>query len=159
MIDTTLASENFLHFRENLLERTLELFMTMVDKIRDEKRQYDINREAKKASALSSSKMDQYGQLTGEEILLSDESRMIGQAKFAHYPLCKSFEKQIKIIKDQGRKQVSGITNENKRPVALTNKDELVKGRFDEIRELFDEINLDDFIYYFKGKTDRKKIR
>ena len=61
MIDTTLASENFLHFRENLLERTLELFMTMVDKIRDEKRQYDIKREAKKASALSSSKMDQYG--------------------------------------------------------------------------------------------------
>ena len=61
MTDTTLTSENFLHLRQNLLERTLELFMTMVDKIRDEKRQYDINREAKKASALSSSKMDQYG--------------------------------------------------------------------------------------------------
>ena len=43
--------------------------------------------------------------------------------------------------------------------MALTNKEELVKGRFDEIRELFDEINLDDFIYYFKGKTARKKIR
>ena len=36
--------------------------------IRDEKLQYDINREAAKISALSSGKTDEYEYLTGEEI-------------------------------------------------------------------------------------------
>ena len=43
--------------------------MTIDDKIRDEKLQYDINREAAGLSALSSGKIDKYGYLTGEEIL------------------------------------------------------------------------------------------
>ena len=43
--------------------------MTIDDKIRDEKLHYDINREAAKISALSSSKIDKYKHLTGEEIL------------------------------------------------------------------------------------------
>ena len=34
--------------------------MTIDDKIRDEKLQYDINREAKKISALQSGKIDKY---------------------------------------------------------------------------------------------------
>ena len=46
VIDTTLASDNLLHFRKNLLERIQKLIMTIDDKIRDEKLQYDINREA-----------------------------------------------------------------------------------------------------------------
>ena len=37
--------------------------------IRDEKLQYDVNREAAKISALSSGKIDRYEYLTGEEIL------------------------------------------------------------------------------------------
>ena len=56
--------------------------MTIDDKIRDEKLQYDINREAAKISALSSRKIDKYEYLTGEEILPSDQSRIIEQAKF-----------------------------------------------------------------------------
>ena len=51
VIDTTLASDNPLHFRKNLLERIQKLNMTIDDKIRDEKLQYDINREAVKISA------------------------------------------------------------------------------------------------------------
>ena len=43
-------------------------FMTIEDKIRDEKLQYDINREATKKSALSSGKTDKYEYLTDEEI-------------------------------------------------------------------------------------------
>ena len=39
--------------------------MTIDDKIRDEKLQYDINREAAKVSALSSGKADKYKYLTG----------------------------------------------------------------------------------------------
>ena len=49
----------------------------MDDKIRDEKLQYDINREAAKLSALSSGKADNYKYLTGEEILSSDQRRVI----------------------------------------------------------------------------------
>ena len=51
--------------------------MTIDDKIKDEKLQYDINREAAKVSALSSWKTDKYEYLTSEEILSSDQSRII----------------------------------------------------------------------------------
>ena len=43
--------------------------MTIDDKTKDEKLQYDTNREAAKISALSSSKIEKYEYLTGEEIL------------------------------------------------------------------------------------------
>ena len=46
--------------------------MTIDDKVRDEKLQYEINREAAKISALSSGKIGKYEFLTDEEILLSD---------------------------------------------------------------------------------------
>ena len=42
---------------------------------RDEKLQYDINRKA--AKILSSGKINKYEYLTGEEVLLSDQSRII----------------------------------------------------------------------------------
>ena len=51
------------------------------DKIRDEKLQYYIKREAK-ISALSSGKIDKYEYLTGEEILPSGQTRVIEQNKF-----------------------------------------------------------------------------
>ena len=43
--------------------------MTINDQIKDEKLQYDINREAAKISALSSGKLHKYEYLTGEDIL------------------------------------------------------------------------------------------
>ena len=72
--------------------------MTNDDKIRDEKLKYDINREAAKISALSSGKIDEYEYLTGEEILLSDQIRIIKQTKFTYSPRSKAFEKQINTI-------------------------------------------------------------
>ena len=83
--------------------------MTIDDKIMDEKLQYDINREAAKISALSSGKIDKYEFLRGEEILPSDQSGMIEQAKFTYSPLGKAFKKQIKTIEDQGIKQVEAL--------------------------------------------------
>ena len=44
----------------------------MDDEIRNEKLQYDINREAGKASAVSSRKIDKYEYITGKETLPSD---------------------------------------------------------------------------------------
>ena len=46
--------------------------MTIEDQIKDEKLQYDINREAAKISTLSSGKIEQYEYLTGEEIFPSN---------------------------------------------------------------------------------------
>ena len=88
--------------------------MTIEDKIKDEKLQYDINREAVKISALSSGKIDKYEYLTGEEILPSNQQQIIEQAKFTYSPLGKAFEKQTKTIKDQGEKQIKAIQDNNK---------------------------------------------
>ena len=80
--------------------------MTINDQIRDEKLQYDINREAAKISALSSGKIDKYEYLTGEEILPSNQKQIIEQAKFAYSPLGKAFEKGIKTIENQGKNKL-----------------------------------------------------
>ena len=47
--------------------------MTINDQIRDEKLQYNINREAAKISALSSGTIYKYEYLTGEDILSSNQ--------------------------------------------------------------------------------------
>ena len=78
--------------------------MTIDDQIRDEKLQYDINREAAKISALPSGKINEYKYLTGEEILPSNQKQIIEPAKFAYSPLGNTFEKQIKTIEHQGQK-------------------------------------------------------
>ena len=83
--------------------------MTIDDKVKDEKIQYDINREAAKISALSSGKVDKHEYLTGKEILPSGQSRIIEKAKCSCSPLGKAFKKQIKTIEDQGIKQVEAI--------------------------------------------------
>ena len=56
------------------------------DQIRDEKLQYNINREAAKISALSSGKIHKYEYLTGEDILSSNQQQVIEQARFTYSP-------------------------------------------------------------------------
>ena len=48
-----------------------KLIIEIYDKIRNEKLQYDINREAVKISVVSSGKIDKYEYLTGKERLPS----------------------------------------------------------------------------------------
>ena len=79
--------------------------MTIEDQIRDEKLQYNINREAAKVPVLSSGKIDKYEYLTGEEILPSNKQKIIEQVKFTYSPLRKAFERQTKTMKDQREKQ------------------------------------------------------
>ena len=81
--------------------------MIIDDQIRDEKLQYNINREAARILVLSCNKVDKYEYLTGEEILPSNQKQIIEQAKFTYSPLGKAFEKQIKIIEDQEKKKTS----------------------------------------------------
>ena len=85
--------------------------MTIEYQIRDEKQQYDINREAADISALSSGKIDKYEYLTGEEILPSNQWQIIQQTKFTYSPLGKAFEKQTKTIEDQGKKQIDALAD------------------------------------------------
>ena len=54
--------------------------MSLEDQSRDEKLQYNTNREAAKISALSSGKTDKYEYLTGEEILPSNQQQIIEQS-------------------------------------------------------------------------------
>ena len=96
--------------------------MTVDDKIRDEKLQCDINREAAKVSALSSGKIDKYEYLTGEKMLPSDQRRVMERPKFTYSSLEKALEKQRKTTEDHGRKQIDVITYQNERLTALTNK-------------------------------------
>ena len=99
--------------------------MTIEDQIKDEKLQYDINREAAKISALSSGKIDKYEYLTGEEILPSNQQQIIQQGKFNYSPLGKALEKRIKTIEDQGKNQVKAI-QDNKQ---IVNKDDDYKDK------------------------------
>ena len=142
--------------------------MTIDDQIRDEKLQYDINREVAKISALSSGKIHKYEYLTGEKILPSNQKQIIEQAKFTS-PLGKAFEKQIKRIENQREKQIKAIQNQGQaktvkkytyndedNPLISKQKEifnKLIDERLDEITKLGEKVNLDDLIYRCKGKT------
>ena len=75
-----------------------KLIMKMKYKIRDEKVEYNINREAAKISPLSSGKIDKSEYPTSKEILLSNQRQIVEQAKFAFSSLRKAFQKQTKAI-------------------------------------------------------------
>ena len=77
VIDATLASYNPSRFRKNLSETIAILIITIDDKIRDEKLQYDINGEAPKISVLWSGLIDKNEYLTGEKMLPSNQRQII----------------------------------------------------------------------------------
>ena len=148
--------------------------MAINDQIRDEKLQYDINREAAKISALSSGKIHKYEYLTGEDILPSNQQQIIEQAKFTYSPLGKAFEKQIKTIQDQGEKQIKAIQDQGQlktikkydydvkdTPFISKQKEifnELVDERLEKITDLDKKVNSDDLIYRYKGNTADAKF-
>ena len=76
--------------------------MIFDDQIKDEKLQY-ISREGTKISSLSPGKK-KYEYITGKETLSTEQNKMIEQVKFTYSPLGKAFEKQTKIIENQGKK-------------------------------------------------------
>ena len=143
--------------------------MTIEDQIKDEKLQYDINREAAKISALSLGKIDKYEYLTGEEILPSNKQQIIEQAKFSYSPLGKAFEKQIKTIEDQGEKQIKAIQdnrkqlisgNDYKNRLLISKEIEIFKDihnkRLDKIKDLDNKIDYDNLKYVVE-KSGAKK--
>ena len=141
--------------------------MTINDQIRDEKLQYDINREAAKISALSSGKIHKYEYLTGEDILPSNQQQIIEQARFTYSPLGKAFEKQIKTIEDQGKKQVDALENlkpkEETKPIedksnnqsrATIIFNELINKRKELMSELYDSVDYNNLKFEYVGSTE-----
>ena len=137
--------------------------MTIEDQTRDKKLQYDNNRGAAKISALSSGKIEKYEYLTGEEILPSNQQKIIEQAKFTYSSLGKAFEEQIKTIKDQGEKQIKAIRDNKKQLVNINNDDDyknklllsrereifknIYNKRLDKIEELSKKIDYNNLKY------------
>ena len=60
--------------------------MTINDQIRDEKLQYDINREVAKIPALPSIQIHKHEYLTDEDILPSNQQQIIEQSRFSYSP-------------------------------------------------------------------------
>ena len=136
--------------------------MTIEDQIKDEKLQYDINREAAKIPALSSGKLDKYEYLTGEEILPSNQQQIIQQAKFNYSPLGKAIEKQIKTIKGQGEKQVVALESlkapDKKLPpikdfIPIKNLNPEIINEIDKIEEIEKKVDRNKMVYKGTNKT------
>ena len=145
--------------------------MTTEDKIKDEKLQYDINREAAKISALSSGNINKYEYLTGAEILPSNQQQIIEQAKFTYSPLGKAFEKQTKTIEDQGEKQIKAIQDNKqqlisdddyKNKLLISKEREIFKDiynkRLDKIEELNNKIDYDNLKYVVERSGDEYRF-
>ena len=141
--------------------------MTIEDQIKDEKLQYDINREAAKISALSSGKIDKYEYLTGEKILPSNQQQIIEQAKFTYSPLGKAFEKQTKTIEDKGEKQIKAIQDNRRQLISgddykngllISKEREIFKDiynkRLDKLEELNNKIDYDNLKYVVESSGD-----
>lgn len=71
--------------------------------------QYHKNRAPAKISTLSSRKIDKYEYLKGEEILLSQQHRLIEGVKICYVPLLKACENQTKTIEKHREKQVEAF--------------------------------------------------
>ena len=153
--------------------------MAINDKFKDGKLKYDFNREAAKISALSYRKIEKYEYLTGEEIIPSDQCRIIEQTKFTYSLLGISFEKQIKTIKDQYEKQIKSLeehrkslpkcndekslTDSDQKKSSTSSKqkeifDEFANERLKEIHNLSKQLDFNNLTYHYKGKIPSKRF-
>ena len=123
--------------------------MTIEDQIKDEKLQYDINREAAKISALSSGKIE--------------------QTKFTYSPLGKAFEKQTKTMEDQGKKQIDALESLKTSDKELTpikdliskeNQNPEIINEIERIEEEEKKANRNKMVYKATNKTyDFRKFK
>ena len=122
------------------------------DKIKANKAQYDLDREAANISALSSGELEKYNYLTDED--LGYKLDVVQKAKFEYFPLGKVFNKglyesdkkealfkRLKNIedknKDQRQKQLDAIEKQKENKLKMVEKDEIVH-REDKIDGLFE---------------------
>ena len=117
--------------------------------------------------AKSSGKIRKYEHLTGEDILPPNQQQIIEQARFTYSPLGKPFEKQIKTVEDQGKKQVEALENlklkeETKPIVDKPNNQsrntiiflELINKRKELMGELYDNVDYNNLKFKYVGPTN-----
>ena len=88
-----------------------------MNKIKDEKEQYNINKVAAKYQNLQLEKLINMSVLQVKKILSCNQNRMIERAKFTYSPLGKAFEKQIKTNEDKEGKQIKALEEHRKQIV------------------------------------------
>ena len=128
--------------------------------------QYGINREAAKILALSSGEIRKYEYLTGEDIFPSNQQQIIEQAKFTYFPLGRAFEKQIKTIEDQGKKQFEALENLNPKEKTKPTEDKsnnqskatiifnkLINKRKNLMKELYNSVDYNNLKFEYVGPT------
>ena len=99
-------------------------------------------------------------------MLPSNQQQIIEQKKFTYSPLGKAFDKQIKIIKDQGKKQVhaleklkpkeikpiEGTSNNQSRAATIFNK--LINKRKELMNKLYDSVDYNNLKFEYVGSTE-----
>ena len=78
------------------------------DKIRANKAQYDLDREAAKISALSSGELETYEYLTGED--LEYKPKVLEKVKFQYFPLGEALKNNAKTKTDKIVKKTEEIS-------------------------------------------------
>ena len=109
-------------------------------------------------------KIDKFKYVTGKDILPSNQQQIIEQAKFNYSSLGKAFEKQIKIIEDQGEKQVEFLKEQTKaiegKPNNKNNQsrssivfDDLIEKRKNLLSELYESVGMNKLYFEYVGNT------
>ena len=147
------------------------------DKIRANKAQYGLDRQAAKISALSSGELEKYEYLTGEN--LGYKRDVVHKARFEYSPLVQVFnkvldtsdkkegllkrlkniegknEQQLELIKNQGEKQLNLINRSNTESKKLEIQSDLnpeAKKLVDEIKKRLKKMKTKIFDAPFKWK-------
>ena len=126
------------------------------DKIRANKAQYDLDRQAAKISALSSKDLEKYEYLTGEDVgykpdIIQKECSPLGEA------FNKAFNKNKKVIKHDNDLVYNSVHNFNKYSVSSFNEISSVDAKFDTINEFYkDVLKLNDVKSQNKNTKQKK---
>ena len=120
------------------------------DKIKSNKAQYNLDREAAKISALSSKDLEKYEYLTGED--LGYKPDVIQGAKCEYSPLGEAFDKVFKkddknkkVIKHDNDLVYNSVHNFIKYSVSSFNEISSINSKFDTINKFYkDHLKLND---------------
>ena len=114
-------------------------------KIKANKAQSDLDREAAKISALSSKDLEKYEYLTGENLGYNPD--VIERAKFEYFPLEEAFnkvfqkdDKNKKVMKQYKRLVYNSVHNINKYSVSSFNEISSIDSKLDTINKFYKDL-------------------
>ena len=129
------------------------------DKLKENKAQYDLDREAAKISALPSKELDKYQYLTGND--LGYKPDVIHRAKFEYSPLGEAFnkvfkknDKDKKVDKYSSDLMYDSVHNFNKYSVSNFNEISSIDSKFDAIKKFYKDLLKLNFV---RSKTENTK--